>query len=83
MSSEDKQLGVYFIGKETLCKEQTGETDVVKKKEFAYKLLEYLWDDVAKYNHVDWFGPDIKTLDQLIVEYMEKGQKVFLDGILG
>lgn len=83
LSSEDKQLGVYFIGKETLCKEQTGETDVVKKKEFAYKLLEYLWDDVAKYNHVDWFGPDIKTLDQLIVEYMENGQKVFLDGILG
>lgn len=83
LSSEDKQLGVYFIGKETLCKEQTGETDVVKKKEFAYKLLEYLWDDVAKYNHVDWFGPDIKTLDQLIVEYMEKGQKVFIDGILG
>ena len=29
LSSEDKQLGVYFIGKETLCKEQTGETDVV------------------------------------------------------
>ena len=83
LSSEDKQLGVYFIGKETLCKEQTGETDVVKKKEFAYKLLEYLWDDVAKYNHVDWFGPDVKTLDQLIVEYMEKGQKVFIDGILG
>jgi hypothetical protein len=83
LSSEDKQLGVYFIGKETLCKEQTGETDVVKKKEFAYKLLEYLWDDVAKYNHVDWFGPDIKTLDQLIVEYMEKGQKVFIDEILG
>ena len=56
---------------------------MVKKKEFAYKLLEYLWDDVAKYNHVDWFGPYIKTLDQLIVEYMEKGQKVFIDGILG
>lgn len=83
LSSEDKQLGVYFIGKETLCKEQTGETDVVKKKEFAYKLLEYLWDDVAKYNHVDWFGADIKTLDQLIVEYMEIGQKVFVNGIIG
>lgn len=83
LSSEDKQLGVYFIGKETLCKEQTGETDVVKKKEFAYKLLEYLWDDVAKYNHVDWFGADIKTLDQLIAEYMENGQKVFVNGIIG
>lgn len=54
LSSEDKQLGVYFIGKETLCKEQTGETDVVKKKEFAYKLLEYLWDDVAKYMCIKW-----------------------------
>lgn len=83
LSSEDKQLGVYFIGKETLCKEQSSETDVVKKKEFAYKLLEYLWDDVAKYNHVDWFGADIKTLDQLIVEYMENGQKVFVNGIIG
>lgn len=48
LSSEDKQLGVYFIGKETLCKEQTGETDVVKKKEFAYKLLEYLSLDIRE-----------------------------------
>ena len=83
LSSEDKQLGVYFISKETLCKEQANENDELKKKEFAYKLLEYLWDDVAKYNRVDWFGPDIKTLDQLISEYMEKGQRVFVDGIIG
>lgn len=82
LSSEDKQLGVYFIGKETLSKTKEGTTDAVKKKEFAYKLLEYLWDDVAKYNHSDWFGPDMKTLDQLIDDYMTKGQEVFVDGIL-
>ena len=82
LSSEDKQLGVYFIGKETLSKTQEGTTDATKKKEFAYKLLEYLWDDVAKYNHSDWFGPDVKTLDQLIEDYMTKGQEVFVDGIL-
>lgn len=82
LSSEDKQLGIYFIGKETLSKTQEGTTDAAKKKEFAYKLLEYLWDDVAKYNHSDWFGPDVKTLDQLIEDYMTKGQEVFVDGIL-
>lgn len=83
LSSEDKQLGVYFIGKETLSETQEeGVTDAVKKKEFAYKLLEYLWDDVAKYNHSDWFGPDVRTLDKLIEDYMEKGQEVFVDGIL-
>ena len=77
-----KQLGVYFIGKETLSETKEGTTNETKKKEFAYKLLEYLWDDVAKYNHSDWFGPDVKTLDQLIEEYMAKGQEVFVDGIL-
>lgn len=82
LSSEDKQLGVYFIGKETLSETKEGTTNETKKKEFAYKLLEYLWDDVAKYNHSDWFGPDVKTLDQLIEEYMTKGQEVFVDGIL-
>lgn len=82
LSSEDKQLGVYFIGKETLSETKEGTTNETKKKEFAYKLLEYLWDDVAKYTHSDWFGPDVKTLDQLIEEYMTKGQEVFVDGIL-
>lgn len=82
LSSEDKQLGVYFIGKETLSETKEGTANETKKKEFAYKLLEYLWDDVAKYNHSDWFGPDVKTLDQLIEEYMTKGEEVFVDGIL-
>lgn len=81
LSSEDKQLGIYFISKDSLCKTPDEATDENKKKEFAYKLLEYLWDDVAKYNHSDWFDPDIKTLDQLIEKYMKEGQKVFINGI--
>lgn len=82
LSSEDKQLGIYFIGKETLSETQEGAMDEKKKKEFAYKLLEYLWDDVAKYNHSDWFVPDVRTLDELIDSYMTKGQGVFVNGIL-
>lgn len=81
LSSEDKQLGVYFIGKDSLCENLDEVTNENKKREFAYKLLEYLWDDVAKYSHSDWFDPEIKTLDQLITEYMKNGQKVFVNGI--
>ena len=47
-----------------------------KKYRFAYKLFEYLWDDVAKFAHADWFGSDIKSLDELIDTYMEKGKSV-------
>ena len=48
---------------------------------FAYKLFEYLWDDVAKFARSDWFG-DIKTLDQLIDRYKEIGIKVFVEGVI-
>lgn len=82
LSLEDKQLGIYFIGKESLSETQEGAMDDKKKKEFAYKLLEYLWDDVAKYNHSDWFVPNVRTLDELIDLYMTKGQGVFVNGIL-
>ena len=46
-----------------------------KIKEFAYKMLEYLWDDVAKFTDKQkWFNSDIKTLDQLIENYEEKAK---------
>ena len=79
ITAEDKQLGVYFIGKDCLCEKQEDCTEQ-KKKEFAYKLFEYLWDDVAKFAHSDWFG-NVKTLDQLIDDFLA-GKKVFVDGII-
>lgn len=82
LSSEDKQLGVYFIDKETLCEKSTDCSDEVKIKKFAYKLFEYLWDDVAKFARQDWFNADIKSLDELIDAYITKGEKVFVDGII-
>lgn len=79
ITAEDKQLGVYFISKSSLCEKQEDCTDD-KKKEFAYKLFEYLWDDVAKFAHPEWFGA-VKTLDQLINKFLA-GEKVFVDGII-
>lgn len=82
LSSEDKQLGVYFIDESTLCatKEECNNAEKIEK--FAYKLFEYLWDDVAKFAHPDWFGADIKTLDQLIDRYKTIGEKVFVEGVI-
>ncbi len=82
LSSEDKQLGVYFIDKETLCEKTEDCSDEHKINKFAYKLFEYLWDDVAKFARPDWFGAEIKSLDDLIDAYLTKGKKVFVDGII-
>ena len=81
LSSEDKQLGVYFIDEGTLCATIDDCKDDKKIERFAYKLFEYLWDDVAKFARSDWFG-DIKTLDQLIDRYKEIGIKVFVEGVI-
>ncbi len=76
LTAEDKQLGVYFVTKETLCEKQEECSDKEKMKSFAYKLFEYLWDDVAKFAHSDWFGAEIKTLDQLIDAFVNDGKQV-------
>lgn len=76
LTSEDKLIGVYFIDKHTLCETEAECDNEDKKYRFAYKLFEYLWDDVAKFAHADWFGSDIKSLDELIDIYMEKGKSV-------
>lgn len=82
ISSEDKQLGVFFIDKDTLCETKEECIDEQKIDKFAYKLFEYLWDDVAKFGREDWFASDIKTLDGLIEEYKKRGKAVFVDGVL-
>lgn len=66
INSEDKQLGMYFVTIE----------EVKNEKEFAEKILSYLWDDVAKINPEDWFG-DIKTYDRLLSTYEKESVKVF------
>ena len=78
LTTEDKQIGVYFAAKKLLIEPGQEEKDTLKKK-FAYKVLEYLWDDVAKYSRDRWFVKTT-TLDDLIEDYCS-GKQVFKDGI--
>lgn len=70
--NEDKQIGAYFV-KEKFLKESSAE-------EFAYKVFDYLWSDVAKLDHGIFFKP-FETLDKLIEAYSKDGVKVFQSGI--
>ena len=84
LTSEDKQLGVYFVTKKMLIdpsiEDQYTEDQLKKiKDKFAYKVFEYLWDDVAKFSRDKWFG-NIKTLDELIKKYVNE-DKVFANDI--
>ena len=84
LTSEDKQLGVFFVTKKMLIdpsKEDQYTVDELKKikDKFAYKVFEYLWDDVAKFSRDKWFG-NIKTLDELIKKYVNE-EKVFANDI--
>lgn len=86
INSEDKQLGVYFIDQNLLREKEFNISSEDNIKKFAFKIFEYLWDDVAKFNRENWFKENIKSLDQLIDEYIEKGNEnkgleVFKDDI--
>lgn len=81
LNSEDKQLGVYFVDENGMRKEKVDASDPEAVNAFAYKVLEYLWSDVAKFDRNKWFADGIKSLDELVKEYKEKGLEVFVDGI--
>ena len=81
LNNEDKQIGVYFVDKTGMRKEETSLSSEEDTKKFAYKVLEYLWDDVSKFARDKWFKEDIKSLDQLVEEYLKSGTEVFSDGV--
>ena len=56
LSSEDKRLGAYFVDEEELN----------DSKQFAEKVLMYLWDDVFKFSREDYFNKD--SVDQFCLE---------------
>ncbi len=57
-SSEDKQLGAFFVKGNELG------ADV-----FPEKVLKYLWDDAFKLDREQIFGTDIKSIGDLIGKY--------------
>lgn len=86
LNSEDKQIGVYFVNEKGMSdkpidKNSRTDEDNVNIENFAYKVLEYLWSDVAKFDRSKWFTGGIKSLDELVKEYKNKGLEVFVDGI--
>mgnify|MGYP002792889480 CR=1 FL=1 len=79
--NEDKQIGIYFLDENTLVENKLNVGDSEKIKEFSYKILEYLWDDIAKYTDKSTWFKDVKTLDELIEAYKDHGKDVFNDDI--
>lgn len=84
ITAEDKQIGVYFLDKDSLinpavASSLTADDKAKKEQEFESKTLEYLWDDVAKYDPTQWFRKDIRSLDDLMEKYPHDGEKVFAD----
>lgn len=66
INAEDKQLGMYFVSVE----------EINDPKEFAEKILSYLWEDVAKLNTSYWFG-SITSYDELIESFNKNSLDVF------
>lgn len=84
-NSEDKQIGVYFVDETGMTSSVVDHKDVDKEeaRKFAYKIMEYLWDDVTKFQRDKWFKDGINSLDKLIDEYMKSGVNgVFKDGVI-
>ena len=82
--TEDKRLGAFFVQKGDLTENKLLSSDPKCKeplKRFAYKVLEYLWDDVCRFNKTDLFSEEYKTLSDLIDGFFADGLKVFADGI--
>ena len=80
---EDKQLGCFFVRKRDLLKNYTDAKDVSaeSKKTFAYKVLQYLWDDVTKLEHSVIFSHNYKTFDELVDAYVSGGAVIFNESI--
>ncbi len=66
-STEDKQLGTYFVR----------ESEAKDPEIFAEKVMMYLWDDVAKYDKSQLFDTKLyPTLDSVIDGFVN-GKNVF------
>ena len=73
ITSEDKRMGKYFISKDCLTETPCEIQDVKMEAEmFAYKVLEYIWNDVCKIGKDEWFDTiSITTLEDLIDAFVE------------
>ena len=78
-TSEDKRLGKYFVNKSCLTKEPKVIAECKEEADnFAYKVLEYIWNDVCKYGQSDWFNTKkYRTLEELLEGFQTEQLAVF------
>lgn len=71
-TNEDKRLGKYFVTKDCLVDPSNIPDDVSEiAQNFAYKVLEYIWNDVCKIGREEWFDTEhYKTLEDLIEAFI-------------
>lgn len=71
-TNEDKRLGKYFVTKDCLVDPTNIPGDVSEiAQNFAYKVLEYVWNDVCKIGREEWFDTETyKTLEDLIEAFI-------------
>ena len=71
-TNEDKRLGKYFVTKDCLVDPADIPGDVSEiAQNFAYKVLEYVWNDVCKIGREEWFDTETyKTLEDLIEAFI-------------
>lgn len=70
-TNEDKRMGKYFISIDCLTKKPNDLSDIKTAYKFAYKVLEYLWDDVCRIGKEEWFDTTKnRTLEELIDDYI-------------
>jgi hypothetical protein len=78
MNLEDKQLGAFFVDKCCLINPNETSDDIeLKLENFCNKVLEYIWNDVSKYNRSEWFVDNPKSLNQLIDKFESVYMMVF------
>ena len=78
-SSEDKRLGKYFVTKDCLTDTAKVIADCeMEANNFAYKVLEYLWNDVCKLNPEEMFDlGQYQTLEDLIEGFKREQLNIF------
>lgn len=71
-TNEDKRLGKYFVTRDCLVDPANAPGNVSEiAQNFAYKVLEYIWNDVCKIGREEWFDTETyKTLEDLIEAFV-------------
>ncbi len=71
-TNEDKRLGKYFVTRDCLTETAVDISDAKDIAEnFAYKVLEYVWNDVCKIGREEWFDTEKnRTLEDLIGSFI-------------